>query len=245
MTPILYSDADNTLWDTDAVYRRAHVWLFNEAVERLAVKPEVDDPLAFVRSIDQDLIESHPAHFRYPPSLLVRELLNRLSREENDSSRESLVAEVTAGFTDLLSEPATLREGVLVGLKRLHLLRYPVHVITEGSLERCSRRVRDHGISAYVKSIESVTKDAQHFLKLRQQLSAERVGWVVGDQLTRDILPARASGLNTLYFPGSFLPRWERALSIDPEIIQIKSFADVPLILENTREIAKTADLRR
>ena len=32
--------------------------------------------------------------------------------------------------------------------------------------------------------------------------------FMIGDQLDRDIAPAKAAGLITVYFPGGFRPKW-------------------------------------
>jgi putative hydrolase of the HAD superfamily len=233
MTSILFSDADNTLWNTDAVYHRAHQWLFEEAVERLAVSPEIVDAVGFVRSIDQELAESHSAHLRYPPPLLVKELLRRLSSIATPS--ESLVGDITSQFIKMTNESPMLREGVREGLERLHVLKYPVHVITEASVEKCTRLLRHHNIAEYVESVESVSKNEQYFLLLRRQLPTEDLAWVVGDQLTRDILPARSAGFRTAYFPGSFQPKWELPIALDPDIMQVATFAVVPTIMKDAQ----------
>jgi len=33
---------------------------------------------------------------------------------------------------------------------------------------------------------------------------------MIGDQLDRDIAPAKAAGLITIYFPGGFQPKWQQ-----------------------------------
>lgn len=235
MTPVLYSDADNTLWETDAVYRRAHLWLFGEAVARSGITANVDDPVGFVRAIDQELAESHPAGLRYPPSLLVNQLLRRMSGGEY-APPEGLANEIAGEFTKMTDEAPALREGVQVGLQRLSLMKCPVRVITETSLQRCERLLRLHHIADYVASVDSVTKDDQYFLGLKRQVPVNSRGWVVGDQLSSDILPARNAGFQTVYFPGSFQPRWEQDLILHPDIFQVTSFADIPAIIKNHRD---------
>lgn len=232
MIAMLFSDADNTLWETDAVYRRAHLWLFSETSGRLGLQYDIKDPIAFVREVDQELAHSHPAHLGYPPSLLVRALLKRLSAEVEGDWSENVIVEIATEFARLTGELPVLREGVIEGLERLHVLGYPVHVMTEGSVERCTQRLRHYNISDYVQSVEKVIKDRAHFARLRSAMPPDTIGWVVGDLLTRDIMPAREAGFKTIYFPGSFLPRWEKSAAIEPDVIQVKTFAAVPEILE-------------
>jgi putative hydrolase of the HAD superfamily len=105
-------------------------------------------------------------------------------------------------------------------------------VITEGSLRRVARNLEHHRIAGYVQSKDAVKKDQQGFAALRARHAADSLGWVVGDQLTRDIFPARDAGLRTIYFAGSFQPQWEQSLDIGRETIAIETFASVPLILQ-------------
>lgn len=228
---IIFTDADNTLWDTDAVYRRAHLWLFNQAT-RSAPLEEIADPVAFVRAIDQELAESHPAHLRYPPSMLVQRLIQQLPGGGAVPS-DVLVNEIAGEFSQMTTQLPILREGVKEGLQSLHALKYPVHVITETNAERCALLLQHHNIAEYVESVDSVRKNEGYFQNLKRQLPSNAVAWVVGDQLTRDIIPARSAGFRTIYFPSSFSPRWEESSDVDSGSIQIITFADVPVVVQD------------
>ena len=54
---------------------------------------------------------------------------------------------------------------------------------------------------------------------------------MVGDQLERDIRPAKEAGLRTIYFPGGFKPKWEASSNNVHPDYQISSFAEVPAIV--------------
>jgi putative hydrolase of the HAD superfamily len=54
---------------------------------------------------------------------------------------------------------------------------------------------------------------------------------MVGDQLDRDIAPAKEAGLTTIYFPSGFKPKW---MPLEAEVrpdFKIESFAEVPAIV--------------
>lgn len=73
---VILADADNTLWDTDAVFAEAQLRLL-EAVERttgLSAPSGTDDRLAWVRRYDQAIATIHHRRFGYPPPLPVRAL---------------------------------------------------------------------------------------------------------------------------------------------------------------------------
>src|SRR5215475_8527897 len=102
--PVVFADADNTLWDTDDVYARAQVDLLKTIEFESGIKIENKDRLAFVRSLDQALAEKHRFGLRYPPRCLARALILvmtgvpediaiDLSLRENPIHRLSKIAE--------------------------------------------------------------------------------------------------------------------------------------------------------
>jgi putative hydrolase of the HAD superfamily len=60
---------------------------------------------------------------------------------------------------------------------------------------------------------------------------APKRAFMIGDQLDRDIAPAKAAGLETIYFPGGFRPSWTMdKAEAGPDHI-IATFAEVPDIV--------------
>jgi hypothetical protein len=55
----VFVDADNTLWDTDAVFASAQLELLAGVEELVGIGSVATDPLAFIREIDQQLAERH------------------------------------------------------------------------------------------------------------------------------------------------------------------------------------------
>ena len=51
---------------------------------------------------------------------------------------------------------------------------------------------------------------------------------MIGDQLTRDILPAAQAGMKTIYIPGRFKPSWEEKERKVEAAFLLNSFSDVP-----------------
>ncbi len=65
---------------------------------------------------------------------------------------------------------------------------------------------------------------------------------MVGDQLDRDIGPAKEAGLTTIYFPGGFSPRWAPAEESVGPAFRVSSFAEVPeIVLQSYAECASEA----
>src|SRR5262245_46559998 len=69
----LFTDADNTLWDTNAVYARAQLLLLHSLAGEHMFESDVE-ALDFVRRIDQRIARLHPKGLRFPPMLLASAL---------------------------------------------------------------------------------------------------------------------------------------------------------------------------
>lgn len=69
--PVVFVDADNTLWDADGVYAHAQLRLLKgveDACDRVAAGA---NKLDFVREIDQAIAARHHRGLRYPCRLLI------------------------------------------------------------------------------------------------------------------------------------------------------------------------------
>jgi putative hydrolase of the HAD superfamily len=219
----LFTDADNTLWDTDTVFAAAQLEMLRE-IERLTGRnapQEEDRGLAFLRSVDQKIAAAHPDHLRYPPVLLARGLAMVLEGREV----EDVVAHVTGpqpGSPDVF-EPAQsrfleairrlppLRRGVREGLLAVTEARIPITIVTEERAERCRTFMAGHQLDHLIDDVFSVRKTKDAYAELKRNVSPRRC-FMVGDQIDRDIIAAAAAGFSTFYFPGGFAPYWASRL---------------------------------
>ncbi|MET4066803.1 putative hydrolase of the HAD superfamily [Bradyrhizobium sp. S3.2.6] len=242
----LFTDADNTLWDTDTVFAAAQLEMLRE-VEKLTGRtaPEDEDQgLAFLRTIDQRIATEHPDHLRYPPALLAQGLALVLEGERV----EGAVARVTAPnlaptnafepaqsrFLDAIRRLPPLRKGVREGLLAVTRARIPVMIVTEERAERCRKFATEHQLDGLIDEIISVRKTHEAYANLKRKAGPGRC-FMVGDQMDRDIVVAVAAGFSTFYFPGGFAPYWASELD-SSETTRIDRFdAIVPEILAAAR----------
>jgi putative hydrolase of the HAD superfamily len=250
---VVFIDADNTLWDTDGVYADAQLALLNELEDRLGVQfPELDR-LAFVRSIDQGLAERHHEGLRYPPRFLIKALALALTGsdktsairlawsggiEANRLTNETVQQVETRMVQDLRRTPA-LRPGVLSGLSQLETEGFPMLVLTEGRLERVKDNIRIHGLERYIPRVMEAKKDKRLYERLLKVFRPCNVGFMIGDQLERDIRPAKVAGLSTIYFPSNFRPKWDIEQKGALADHQITTFAGVPAIIDGVLRIGR------
>jgi putative hydrolase of the HAD superfamily len=246
---VVFTDADNTLWDTNEVYADAQLSLLEEVERRVGQRAAVDDRLEWIRRIDQMLAERHHTRLSYPPRLLVKALGFALKGEDIPVATrlawsggrpgapisEVVAQEVEANFVNLLKRPPQLRAGVAKGFRQLGEAGCLIVVLTEGRRHQVKLLLEYHGLESNVTRVIEAPKNAQLFsrvLKLTRPLSA----FMIGDQLDRDIAPAKAAGLTTIFFPGKFQPRWlptEAEVAPDYKVWDFDEAARLILALAN------------
>lgn len=219
---VAFVDADNTLWDTDAVFADAQLQLLAEVESRVGrVAP--GDRLHFIRTIDQILAEHHHDGLRYPPKYLVAAVAWALRGTPLDKSllvvwqhspkeAEFAADEASAIVRDFIaniSRSPGLLPGVEVGLRRLKEGNVRIFVISEGDRRRVSRRLVSNRLEQYVDKIIEAPKHERLYRRILRLAGSPKRAWMVGDQLSRDIAPAISAGLSTIYIPSRFRPRWE------------------------------------
>lgn len=240
----LFVDADNTLWDTDGVFVAAQLNLLAAVEQATGHKSLASDRLAFVRVADQALAERHHSGLRYPPRLLINVLANILYGE--DAERASRLALTGSGVTHLsddmtepminnyfedLSHMPALRQGVEAGLLALEDAGCMVLIVTEGVRAKVERTAEKLGIAGHITRIVEGAKRPDLYRRVLRLAKTPDRAFMVGDQLDRDIAPAKAAGLHTIYFPGGFQPRWAPNIeNIQPDHI-VDSFSEVPDIV--------------
>jgi putative hydrolase of the HAD superfamily len=222
--PIIFTDADNTLWDTDAVFANAQTGLLALVEEATGRKCPELDRLAFVRRFDQALAERHPAHLRYPPMFLVWALVVGLDGAEdvpaasfvlNAETPTALLAQdvvdamVKKYFAMLASVPELL-PSVKAGLEALREAKVTVLMVTEGKSEKQAKILAHHELGSFFAAVHEVTKDQAQFERLKSDCDQAPV-YVIGDQPDRDIVPAKKAGCLTVLVPGRFQPSWHSA----------------------------------
>lgn len=219
---VVFTDADNTLWDTDAVYADAQLSLLSDLESAYGGSIVEIDRLAFVRKADQGIALSHELGLRYPPRLLVEALLQGVELDDR------LLGEIEEAFIARLSNSVpNLRPGVSDGLERLSSAGVPITIVTEGGEQRCRDLLIEHEIDQLIADVISSKKTSALFFQLAD---IDQMQYFVGDQLDVDIAFARAAGFDTIYFPGNFTPHWTSRVQ-DVSKYQIASFAEVPQIV--------------
>lgn len=234
---VVFVDADNTLWGTDAVYAKSQDALLARVEEAVNATVHAPDRLLFIRHIDQALAERHHLGLKYPPELLVQATAHALTGHPversatlalRSSSRNLLSPEVASEIADrflqeLKSTPLVL-PGVIEGLKELRQAGSTIFVLTEGHKRRIEATARELNISPMIDGIIEGQKRPELFKRVLKLVGSPSDAFMIGDQIARDIAPARLAGLKTVYTPSGFRPRWEAMESRDTIDIECSRF---------------------
>jgi putative hydrolase of the HAD superfamily len=218
---VVFTDADNTLWDTNAVFAAAQLSLLARIESAIDAKTPAADRLGFVREVDQFLAEGHYANLKYPPRLLAASIsLVLLGKRPSLAVREVLsgvassvpktvdIGAVEEAFVADLQKIPELRPGVREGLAILCNTNINVIVITEGKKARCEKLMAHYAIADYVSHLLEGRKRPALYRRALAWAGDQRSSFMIGDQLDRDIGAASETGVTTVYFPGDFRPRW-------------------------------------
>jgi len=246
----VFVDADNTLWETDGVYARAQLALLSDVESVIGLRTISNDRLFQVRDVDQAIAERHHGGLRYPPRLLAQALalmltgspqaaaIRRVLRDNEHGSAltpERAMA-IEAAFMAALKETPAPRLGVSRGLALLHSERCLILIVTEGARDRVTNTAEILGLSPYVTRVIEAAKVTQLYRRVARLSHAPLPMFMVGDQLQRDIAPAKAAGLRTVYFPSGFRPRWEPSEDAIQPDYRISNFEQVPALVKATLE---------
>lgn len=242
--PTIYTDADNTLWDTNGVYEAAQRGLLTQIEELVGDRSSASDRLAFIRDYDQAIASIHHDHLRYPPDLLARALMLGIRGTPSAEAARQVVRagplpdteRAAQAFHWMLQHSPPLLAGVREGLQLAADRGTAIYVVTEGPKERVARTLQQHGVEQFVSQILSATKTIDLYRRLKKLGDGAPIA-MVGDQLDRDIRPAREAGMLAVWVPSAFLPKWHDAESTTAASFTAENFLDaITWLLEKHSE---------
>lgn len=256
--PVFFVDADNTLWGTDAVFAEAQKRLLDRVEAASALAADIPDRLHFIRTVDQALAERHHLGLKYPPALLAQALALALAgappdraaarawREFSSGPLDRKVAEdASVGFLHDIRKTPRLLPGVTQGLRLLRDAGATVFVVTEGHKDRVEETASELGIRDSVQRLIAGSKRDELFRRVLRRTGRPRDAFMIGDQISRDMAPAKAAGLTTIYVPGAFRPRWEANVPRDVVDIEAPQFdLAVAMALSSITTLAPAPSLR-
>lgn len=213
----MYTDADNTLWDTDAIFADAQLRLLERAEGIAGRHTPASAPLSYLRQYDQAIAKKHHLRLRYPPVLLIRALVMGLQGATSEAAAATLMvsgatptSEEKSGLEayemDLAAIPHLL-PGVHDGLQLAYRHGIPVYVVTEGPADTARTRLTSLGILSFTSGVLSASKTRDLYARLAER-AAPRRAVMIGDQPDRDVQLARGAGMTAILVASRFRPEW-------------------------------------
>lgn len=261
MRGVLVFDADNTIWDTDAVFRTAQIAL----LQTLADGGLLDNPeahLALLRAIDQRLMALY-RRAEYPFDALPKALIMFFARHHSpeDAAEEAfdatnaqayepnhpLIQLAHTAFTAALRQVPPLFSDALTTLACLRAASSPTQhiamiLMSEGDIARIERVLSAHYFRerAFFDEILLLEKNAETMAYARStgyrvlgepDTAASIPAVLIGDSLKRDIRPANQAGFVTIYKPAAFKGFETPQADDETPAHMIRSLAELPRLL--------------
>jgi FMN phosphatase YigB (HAD superfamily) len=227
---VVIFDGDNTLWDTDSVFRGAQIALL-EVLEGNGFLRDPEAQLTVLRQVDQELA-SRLGAAEYDFRLLPVAMMLLYSRGETpDRAADLAIAGERSAASEAGNRPAEdaytayraalqsvppLYGGAESLLQNLGKRRAARLLFSEGARDRIERILRYHQLleRRLLDEVIIMPKDAVGYehAKARALVWAGRtltprdksLVFLLGDSLLRDIVPGNEAGFITIYKPSPF-----------------------------------------
>jgi putative hydrolase of the HAD superfamily len=257
VSAVLVFDADNTLWDTNAVFRKAQLEILRVFAKSGLIK-EPESELDNLRLIDKALANL-AQDFEYRPIMLPVALDHYYSRnvsideaaawalQQGSRYAQGFIRSSCESFNKALEQiPPMFKdaEEVLIKLQDSRSSGSPIALVmfSEGKARRLERILEAHHlrnrkvfdeIVIQKKCLDSFchVREMAHRHSSRVNEYPETLFVMIGDSLQRDIVLANRTGFITVYKPAVFLGE-ENAYSKDEEPrFRIDSLLELPGLL--------------
>lgn len=234
MEAVIIFDADNTLWDTDSVFRAAQLALLQRMVNAGLIR-HAESELQTLRRVDAEIGETlgrAEYDFKILIATLAKLYSQRLSSKQDsnridsysqsveDSELSQIIEEAYEAFQDKMRSIPPLYPDTVSVLSSIRASSSPENpivtiVLSEGNVDRLERILEAHNIwsSRYFDEIIITPKNKEAFERAKQLglelvpsrgMDPNTLTVMVGDSMKRDIKFANQAGFITIYKPALF-----------------------------------------
>lgn len=246
---VIVFDADNTLWDTNALYMAAAKQA-QDVVERSGLS--VVDFKRLQRGIDRDITPTFQlGKDQFPTSLVAAYDSLMFS---SGRAHEWLVSSSANNFPgmdlrnrlqlwnagmDVFTEPAPLFDGVNEMLAEMAALA-PLALITKGNAEVQRARIEHSGLGQYFSYVGVVERSEKICADFQSALDAlggtAEASWSIGDSVPSDIVPAEQMGFRTVLFSN---PTWllEHSDEVPDSTVTVTNITDATDVVRQALQL--------
>ncbi len=218
----LIFDADDTLWENNAVYARVAEEFFDWLAH-----PDT----AHARAVHLEVERMNVAAHGYGTRVFLRSLRDCAERVRERPLSAAEQAEIDALAAALAWKELDLVPGVEEVLADLGS-RHDLRLLTKGRPEEQNLKIEMSGLAHHFTTTHVVPeKDPATYRALVAELGLEpSTTWMIGNSPRSDVLAARAAGLGAVYVPHPSTWVHEEAEIDDPEVRTVASLRELPAL---------------
>lgn len=226
-------DADDTLWENEALYQMGR-----ERFQKILRKYGISNPsIPLIDSVEIGNLK----YYGYGAMSFVLSLMEAAIELTNGQISGTDMKELINLGKEMLSAEVELFEYAEQTIVNLHQ-NYPLILITKGDLNHQLSKVARSGLQNYFQGIEIVHDKtpeiyAEIFARYGYQLSQVMM---VGNSLRSDILPILAIGGTAVFIPNQI--QWSHEVvelpgGCDGRCIQLENLSQLPELLEKLNSL--------
>lgn len=224
-------DADDTLWENEALYRNTEQ-RFKNLLEKYVPVGDIDSEL-FKTEI------GNLEYFGYGIKSFTLSMIETAGRLTDGCISANDLLEIIQFSKDMLDTPIELLPGVKDVVAQL-APEYELMIITKGDLLDQRRKLDRSGLGSYFKSVEIVIdKTDEIYAELFETHAIDPAQFLmVGNSLRSDILPVVALGARAVYIPSSLTWAHEHDiahLSVNGDYFEIEAISKLPELIQSIR----------
>ena len=218
----LIFDADDTLWENNAVYARVAEDFFGWLAH-----PDA----AHARAVHLEVERMNVAAHGYGTRVFLRSLRDCAERVRERPLSAAEQAEIDALAAALAWKELDLVPGVEEVLADLGS-RHDLRLLTKGRPEEQNLKIEMSGLAHHFTTTHVVPeKDPATYRALVAELGLEpSATWMIGNSPRSDVLAARAAGLGAVHVPHPSTWVHEEAEIDDPEVRTVASLRELPAL---------------
>ena len=218
----LIFDADDTLWENNAVYARVAEEFFDWLAH---------SDTAHARAVHLEVERMNVAAHGYGTRVFLRSLRDCAERVRERPLSAAEQAEIDALAAALAWKELDLVPGVEEVLADLGS-RHDLRLLTKGRPEEQNLKIEMSGLAHHFTTTHVVPeKDPATYRALVAELGLEpSATWMIGNSPRSDVLAARAAGLGAVYVPHPSTWVHEEAEIDDPEVRTVASLRELPAL---------------
>lgn len=227
MFDLIAFDADDTLWENEALYAWAQEQL-RSLLGSYGQPQEIDQKL---NEIESGNLDSYGYGFKSFGLSMIETAIDL----SGGGITGKEIQQIIRLLKEMLRAEVHLLDGALEVVQTLST-QYDLMLITKGDLLDQQRKIKRSGLGGYFKYIEIVSeKDAHSYKKLleKYQIDPHRF-LMVGNSLRSDILPVIALGGKAIYIPYHLTWKHEIPGDLVPgenSYYQIEHLGEIPSLM--------------